>query len=72
MPVGDNLFDHLSYSEKGNEHLFVITSKGISVAIEYLNLKEAKRSAERAERIAFWAIGIGVVVGILEIIIHFL
>ncbi|OGZ35488.1 MAG: hypothetical protein A2815_00575 [Candidatus Portnoybacteria bacterium RIFCSPHIGHO2_01_FULL_40_12b] len=69
MPTSENLFDILSYSEKDNTHFYVITSKGTSAAIEYLNLQEAKRSAERAERIALWAIGIGIFVGVAQIII---
>ena len=70
MPASDNLVDHLNYSG-GNENLFLITSKGTSAAVEYLNLMEAKRSAKRAEKIALWAILIGVVVGVIEIIKDF-
>jgi len=69
LPSSENLFDHLSYNDAKNEHLFVITSKGTSVAVEYLNLKEAKKSTERAEKIALTAIIIGVIVGIVQIII---
>lgn len=68
LPSSENLFDHLSYSGNKNEHLFVITSKGTSAAVEYLNLKEAKRSAKRAEKIALTAIIISVIVGIVQII----
>ena len=68
MPAGENLIDHLSYSGNKNEHLFVITSKGTSAAVEYLNLIEAKRSARRAEIIALIAITIGIIVGAMQII----
>ncbi|TRZ65077.1 MAG: hypothetical protein D4Q79_00050 [Spirochaetia bacterium] len=69
MPVNNNLIDHLSYNEQKDEHLFVITSKGTSAAIEYLNLMEAKISSKRAEKIALVAIVIGVVVGVFQIIV---
>ena len=68
MPASENLIDHLSYSGNKNEHKFVITSKGTSAAIEYLNLKEAKSSAKRAEIIALIAILIGITVGVAQII----
>lgn len=68
LPASENLFDHLSYSNNKNKHIFVITSKGTSAAVEYLNLKEAKRSAKRAEIIALVAISIGIIVGLLQII----
>ena len=70
MPVADNLFDHLSSNSETNPHLFVITSKGTSAAIDYLNLKEAEKTGRRAEKIAITAIIIGAVVGIAEIIIQ--
>ena len=71
MPVAENLIDHLSYSGNKNEHLFVITSKGTSAAVEYLNLVEAKSSARRAEIIAFIAISIGIIVGVMQIIFSY-
>lgn len=69
LPASDNLIDLLSYNEQKNEHLFVITSKGTSAAIEYLNLMEAKISSKRAEKIALVAILIGAIVGLFQIII---
>lgn len=54
VPASENLIDHLSYNEKDNEHLFVITAKGTSAAIEYLNLKEVERSGRRADNIDEW------------------
>lgn len=68
LPAAENLIDHLTYNVDKNEHLMVITAKGVSAAIQYLNLKEAERSGKRAEIIALFAIGIGVVVGIAQII----
>jgi hypothetical protein len=70
MPASDNLFDHLSYNRDKDSHLFVITSKGTSAAIDYLNLKEAEKSGRRAERIAIAAIVIGIIVGVAEILIQ--
>lgn len=72
MPASENLIEHLNYSDRGNEHLFVITAKGTSAAIEYLNLKEAERSSKRAEKIAKFAILIGIIVGMFQIIIDLL
>ncbi|MDP2668742.1 MAG: hypothetical protein Q8P07_02810 [bacterium] len=68
VQASDNLIDHLSYNENNNEHRYVITSKGTSAAIGYLNLKEAERSGKRAERVAWVAICTGIVVGAFQII----
>ena len=70
MPASENLVDHLSYNEKGEEHLFVITAKGTSAAVDYLNLKEAEKSGKRATYIAITAIIIGVLVGITQIVVQ--
>lgn len=70
MPASENLIDHLSYNQEKDSHLFVITSKGTSAAIEYLNLKEAERTGRRAEKIAIAAIIIGAVVGLIQIILQ--
>jgi hypothetical protein len=67
MPVGDNLFDHLSYD--GSTHTLVITAKGTSAAVDYLSLQEAKNSGKRAEYIALWAIGIAATVGVVQIVL---
>ncbi len=69
MPATDNLFDHPSYNNETNSHLFVITAKGTSAAIDYLNLKEAEKTGRRAERIAIVAIIIGVIVGLAQILV---
>ena len=70
MPAADNLFDHLSYNSEKNSHLLVITSKGTSAAIDYLNLKEAEKTGRRAEKIAVIAIIIGAIVGITQIVLQ--
>jgi len=66
--ISENLIDRLSYNEEDNDSLFVITAKGTSAAIEYLNLKEAERSSKRAEKIAKIAIFVGIIVGVFQII----
>lgn len=43
LPLSDNLISHLSYVDESKKHLYVITAKGSSAAIEYLNLEEAKK-----------------------------
>ena len=50
--------------------VFVIAPKGVSAAIDYLNLKEAKRTGKRAEIIAICAIIIGVIVGLVQIYVY--
>lgn len=69
MPISDNLVDYLSHDSQ-NQGLYVITARGTSAAIEYLNLKEAENSGRRAEKIALFAIGIGIVTGIAQIIVQ--
>lgn len=68
--VADNLFDFID--SDNNDTRYVVTSKGTSAAVEYLNLKETKRSAKRAENIALVAITIGIIVGILQIVVGIL
>ncbi len=70
MPIGDNLIDHLGYDQERSIHRYVITSKGTSVAVDYLNLKEAEKSGRRAEKIAMVAIIVGVIVGIAQIAVQ--
>lgn len=69
MPASENLIDHLTYYNDKNEHLYVITAKGTSAAIDYLNLKEAEKSSKRAEIIAIIAIAIGIIVGLAQILV---
>lgn len=68
MPASENLIDHLSYNQEKDAHRFVITAKGISVAVDYLSLQEARISSRRAEKIALVSILIGIIVGITQII----
>lgn len=70
IQANDNLIDHLGYSKQQNGDMFVITAKGTSAAIEYLNLKEAERSSKRANKIALAAIAIGIIVGIAQIVVQ--
>lgn len=72
MPSSENLIDFLDDNKDGGEQLFVITAKGTSAAVDYLNLKEAEKSSKRAEKIAKVAIVIGIVVGVSQIIISLL
>lgn len=69
MPAAENLIDHMSYDGRADSHLFVITAKGTTAAIQYLNLNEAQNSGKRAECIAIIAIIIGIVVGLAQIAI---
>jgi hypothetical protein len=69
LPASENLIDHLSYNQEKDSHNFVITAKGTSAAVDYLNLLEAQKCGFRAERIAIIAIITGVIVGIVQIII---
>jgi len=69
MPASENLIDHLSYDDKSDSHLFMITAKGTSAAVDYLSLEEAKSSSRRAEKIALVAIIIGVIVGAIQILV---
>ena len=70
LPASENLIDHLDYRD--NTHLFVITAKGTSAAVQYLNLKEAEKSGKRAELVAWVAIFIAIAVGVTQIIIELL
>lgn len=69
MSPSENLIDHLNYNSNENSHLFVISAKGTSAAIDYLNLKEAEKSSKRAEKIAVIAITIGIIVGLAQILV---
>jgi hypothetical protein len=56
----------------GEVGYWCLSDKGMASAIDYLDLKEARESSKSAKEIAFWSIGIAVVVGILQIIIALL
>lgn len=64
LKLDNQLFSISPYKK---EHTYIITEKGIPLAISYLNLKEAEKSSKRAEKIALAAIIIGIVVGLLQI-----
>lgn len=59
----------LSYKITANEHIYGLTAEGTAQAIQYLNLRESRVNSKRAERLAKWAIGIGIIVGSVQIII---
>lgn len=67
LPISENLVGSLDYAD--NKHTMALTAKGTSEAIAYLGLEEARKSGVRAERIAKWAIVIGIVVGLVQIVI---
>ena len=68
MPASENLVNHIYDSSSDDVHKLVITAKGTSVAIDYLNLKETEKSSRRAEKIALVAIITGIVVGLIQIV----
>lgn len=57
---------------RDSKDFYALTEKGMSVAIDYLDLKEARESSKEAKRIALWSIWIAIFVGIFQIIIGFL
>lgn len=63
---GPVLIDPINYSDK-----WTLTAEGMSSAVNYLNLKEAQESGKQAKRLALWSIGIGIVVGLAQIVIQF-
>ena len=46
-----------------------LSDKGMSSAIDYIDLKEARENSESAKCLAFWSIGISIFVGISQILI---
>lgn len=48
---------------------WTLSPKGMSEAINYLNLKAAQKSGKRAEKIALVAIGVSIAVGLVQITI---
>lgn len=49
---------------------FYLTSSGVSAAVDYLELKEAQEAGRRGEFLAKWAIAIGVLVGLAQIVVQ--
>lgn len=68
------VIDHFYNKHSGLRHdsYFCLSDKGMASAIDYIDLKEARESSATAKEIAFWSIGIAIVVGILQIIIALL
>lgn len=48
---------------------FCLTEKGMSAAIDYLDLKQARESSSEAQRYATWSLGIAIVVGVVQIVL---
>jgi hypothetical protein len=46
-----------------------LTALGMSYAVSYLGLKEVEKGSKRAEKIAYWSIGIVAVIGLVQILI---
>lgn len=65
------IIDHLinKQTDKGEVAYWCLSDKGMSSAIDYMDLKEARENSRSAKSIAFWSIGIAIVVGILQIIV---
>lgn len=55
------------YDSKQNKHWSCLSDKGMSASINYLLLKEAQNSGNRGEYLARWAIGIAIIVGMVQI-----
>lgn len=71
MPINKSDWLIGSYSNLKMDTL-ALTGKGMSEAVRYLELQEAKEDGRRAEKIAIIAVIIGIVVGIVEIMIGLL
>ncbi len=62
------LIGHLRYSE-GIQY-FTLSSKGMSAVIDYIELKEARESSQKAIKIATWSFGVAIGIGILQILVQ--
>jgi hypothetical protein len=60
------------FTTKGEVGYWTLSPKGMSEAINYLGLKEARESGQQAERLAQWSITIGIIVGVVQIFLSFL
>jgi hypothetical protein len=63
------IIDH--FDTRNNISFWCLTEKGMSAAIDYLDLKEARESSKEAKRLAMWSIWIAVIVGIFQILTSF-
>lgn len=61
-----SMIDH--FDTRGNIGYWCLTEKGMSAAIDYLDLKEARESSKDAKSFAMWSIWIAVIVGLFQII----
>jgi hypothetical protein len=52
-----------------NDHLYSLTDKGMSAAIDYIELKEARESSKRAMYIDIGSLILATIVGITQILI---
>jgi hypothetical protein len=64
------LIDH--FTTKGEVGYWTLSPKGMSEAVNYLGLKEARESGRQAERLAQWSITIGIIVGTVQIFLSIL
>ena len=60
------------YQNREESDLFALTDKGMAAAVRYIELKNTVEGSKRAEKIAKVAIGIGIIVGVVEIIVSLL
>ncbi len=58
------------YDYKNDSYYCCLTARGLSAAIDYLNLEEVQKTGRRAEKIAITAIVIGIVVGVTQILVQ--
>ncbi len=63
------IIGHFKSTEKNGENIdyFMLTDKGMSTAIDYIELKEARESSQKAIKIATWSFGVAITVGIFQI-----
>ena len=62
------LTEHLTHRTEGE--YWGLTQKGYEAVINLLLLQDAKNSAEDANKLAQWAIWIGIIVGLAQIVVN--
>lgn len=64
------IIDHFcnKETEAGEVSYWCLSDKGMTSAIDYIDLKEARESSKEAKRLAMWSIWIAVIVGIFQIL----
>ncbi len=65
-----SIIDH--FTIRNEVGYWCLTEKGMSAAIAYLDLKEARESSKEAKKIALWSIWIAIIVGVFQILIGIL